>query len=55
MVLRRLTLHRGRFRLDVRKNTARVAGCWNGLRHLQVLKKHGDTALKNVVSGQYWW
>jgi len=27
----------------------------NGLRHLQVLKKHGDTALRNVVSGQYWW
>ena len=56
-------MHQGKFRLDIRNNlfSERVVKFWNGLPRevvkspsLEVLKNHGDVALRNG-SGQYWW
>ena len=53
-----------RVRLDVRKNFIsqgvvehwnRLPRGWGGLPSLGVFKKCGDVALRDVVSGQYWW
>ena len=52
-------MHQGRFRLDIRKRffSERVVLAREvmGSCSLEVLTNCGDVALRDVISGQYWW
>jgi len=57
-------LHQRRFKLDVKKHlsSGRVVMLSNRLLRevvqslsREIFKKHVDVALRDMVSGQYWW